>query len=141
MPQCWEGNRMRADGTQPHILAVNDSPELLDLFCEIFDEECFRVTTRAEGDTKFDDIVQLAPDLIILDYHIGVEGVLLLQLTESPLTSHMPIILCTGVVRNEADAVWKLLNSMGVTIVFKPFDIDHFPRVVRQALGFNIDLD
>jgi two-component SAPR family response regulator len=59
----------------------------------------------SEPDTTLDDIVQLAPDLIILDYSVVVEGVPLLQLTESPLTSHMPIILCTGVVRNEADAV------------------------------------
>jgi two-component system sensor histidine kinase/response regulator len=134
MPRSREGNRMHADGTQPHVLAVNDSPELLDLFRELFDEECFRVTTWSERDTTFDDIVHLAPDLIILDYSIGVEGVLLLQLTESPLTSHMPIILCTGVVRDEDDAVWKLLNAMGVKVVFKPFDIDHFLRVVREAL-------
>lgn len=132
---------MYADGTQPHILAVNDSPELLDLFRELFEEEGFRITTWSERDTKFDDIVQLAPDLIILDYSIGVEGVLLLQLSESSHTGHIPIVLCTGVVRSEVDAMWELLNTMGVTVVFKPFDIDHIQRVVRDALGLTLAFD
>lgn len=130
---------MHADGIQPHILAVNDSPELLDLFRELFEEECFRITTCLEQDTSFDDVVQLAPDLIILDYRIGVEGVLLLQLRESPLTSRMPIILCTGVVRHEDDAVWRFLSDMGVRVVFKPFDIDHLLHVVREALGLTTE--
>jgi hypothetical protein len=34
---------MHADGIQRHILAVDDFPELPDLFREHFDEECFRV--------------------------------------------------------------------------------------------------
>jgi len=50
-----------------HILAVNDSVELLTLLQELLEEERYAVTTATFLTTTFDQLVTLAPTLLILD--------------------------------------------------------------------------
>lgn len=127
---------MNLDGQQPHILAVNDAPEILALLREIFEEEAFRVSTRFNGDINLDEITQLAPDLIILDYSSEAESNLLHHLTvDSPL-GHVPIVLCTG-ARRQVEVVKPELDALRVAVIYKPFDIDVIVRVVRDALGLD----
>jgi response regulator RpfG family c-di-GMP phosphodiesterase len=57
-----------ADGQQPHIVCVNHSPEILELQQELLEEAGFRVTTWSRLDRDLDRIVELAPDVIIVDY-------------------------------------------------------------------------
>lgn len=128
---------MSLDGQSPHILVINDSPEILALKREIFEEEGFRVTTRITGDTHVDEIMELAPDLIILDYSTEAESHLLERLTVEIRLGQTPLVLCTGAVR-EVAALKPHLDAIGVAVVYKPFEIDHLVSVVRQALGLDL---
>lgn len=129
---------MHLDGQAPHILAVNDALEILILFREIFEEEGFRVTTRIADDTHIEEIVQIAPDLIILNYRSEAELSLWQRLTTDHRTQSVPIVLCTGAVR-EIEAIKPELGVKGIAVIYKPFEIEHLVRVVRERLGLGFD--
>ena len=129
---------MSSDGQAPHLLAVNDSPEILMLLREIFDDEGFHVTTRINGETDLDEISEIAPGLVILDYSSETETGLLHRLTTDPRTEAIPVILCTGAVR-AIEALKPELEMLDVAVVYKPFDIEHLVRVVRERLGLGTE--
>lgn len=131
---------MHPDGRSPHILVVNDSPEVLDLKREIFEDEGFRLTTRITHDTDLEEVVSLAPDLVIIDYSSEGESALLHQVTTNSRTAQIPVVLCTGAVR-QVEAIKPELDARGVAVVYKPFDIDYLVRVVRDQLGLGVASD
>jgi DNA-binding response OmpR family regulator len=124
-----------------HIFVINDTPAILDLFRELLEDEGFRVTTDTFNPVNLDRelaaIRQARPDLVILDYMIGAEGVgwqLLQLLRMDRQTSGIPVIVCTGAVR-QVEELQPHLAEMGVTVVLKPFDIDILLGEVRKALS------
>ena len=128
---------MHADGQPPHILAINDTPEILDLLHEVLEDEGYRVTTVATALPTPDEVAVLQPDLVILDYIWGNEDSgwsLLQRLRDTPDTQDLPIILCTGAAR-QLDPIRNQLPAMNVTLLLKPFDIDALVRTVAQLLG------
>lgn len=129
---------MNSDGQSPHILVINDSREILALKREILEDEGFRVTTRITGEIHLDEIAHIEPSLVIFDYTSEIESNLLQHLTVDSSLSLIPIVLCTGAVR-EVTAIRPRLDAMGIAVVFKPFDIDHLVSVVRQRLGLASD--
>ncbi len=131
---------MNLDGKQPHILSIDHTPDILSLLNDLLAEEGFRVTTWNHADKNLAEIVALAPDLITLDYmwsSADDDWSFLQLLRLDRRTAHVPIILCTGAVR-EVEALGPHLQSMGVAVVFKPFDIDQMIQAVRNALGLQV---
>ena len=129
---------MHPDSQPPHILVVNDSPGILSLQREIFEEEGFRVTTLITSETHLDEIIYLAQDLVILNYSTEAESHLLQHLTDGAPFDHIPVVLCTGAVR-QIEAIRPHLDAIGVGIVYKPFEIEHLLDVVREKLGLGSD--
>lgn len=128
---------MHTDGSQPHILAINDSQEILDLIRELLEEEGYRVTTRTAALPTPDEIAALQPDVVILDYIWETRDSgwrLLLLLRDDPRTSDLPLILCTGAIQ-QLEPVRDELPAMNVTLVLKPFDIEDLVHTVAEALG------
>lgn len=128
---------MSNSGQQPHILAINDSADVLSLFEDLLSAEGYRVSLGAFVVHNLDEIATMSPDLIILDYMWGGDdsGWSLLQLLRmDPRTKDIPVILCTGAVRQvtELDA---RLKEMGVHVILKPFDIDELTRAVKTTLA------
>lgn len=126
---------MIVDGKQPHVLVVDDSQAILSLIRDLLEEELFQVTTRSNADVGLDDIMGIAPDLIVLDPALGPGEALLRELMGDARAMHIPVILCTGAVREKVDAMRENLGITDFTIVRKPFDIEHLLQVVRAALG------
>ncbi len=124
---------------QQHILVVNDSPEILDLFHQMLEEEGYRVSVdrfTMDADKKLAEVKTFAPDLIILDYMIGNEGLgwQLLQLLKMDReTRSIPVIICTGAVREVRD-LQSHLEDMGVAVVLKPFDMDYLLGEIAKVL-------
>ncbi len=124
---------------QQHILVVNDSPEILDLFHQMLEEEGYRVSVdrfTMDADKKLAEVKTFAPDLIILDYMIGNEGLgwQLLQLLKMDRETHsIPVIICTGAVREVRD-LQSHLEDMGVAVVLKPFDMDYLLGEIAKVL-------
>lgn len=120
-----------------HILAMNESDDVLELFRELLEEEGYRVTTQSYVDKDLDAIRDLNPDLIILDYMWDHEdsGWALLQMAKmSRKTKSIPIVLCTGAVKQVSELEAHLLD-MKIRVVLKPFDIDHLLEVIARELA------
>ena len=127
---------MHLDGQAPHILVVNHAPEILDLMQTLLEEEGYRVTVHQCQEESLDAIAETKPKLIVIDYMwpgTDDEWTLLNLLTIDRRTRAIPVIVCTAAVRQVRDMEGHL-DSIGVRVVFKPFDIDHLLEVVRETL-------
>src|SRR4051794_16706871 len=124
------GAEVAKDTRQQHILVVNDTPEILDMFQVLLGDEGFQVTVdrfTVEAGEMHCRIKKLKPDLIVLDYMIGREdsGWQVLQLLKmDPATRDIPVVICTAAVQ-QVEQIRNHLDEMGVGVVLKPFDIDH----------------
>ena len=131
---------MPDDAKWKHIFVMNDTPAILDLFKELLEGEGYQVTldrfeATAIGE-KVTDIKRAKPDLVILDYIIGAEGLgwQLLQLMKMErATRDIPVIICTGAV-NRVDALRAHLDKMDIRVVFKPFNLEDLLDAIAIAL-------
>ncbi len=123
------------DGQQ-HILVIDGSQVLLDLFRDLLEGEGYRVTTQISLDRDPDALTRLAPDIIILDDLCRTEArgwPLLQPLGAAPSTHAIPVILCTG-GWDEVEGLGEPVTEPSVRVVRKPFDLDHLLGVIRHAL-------
>ena len=117
-----------------HVLVINDTPEILELFREILEDEGYRVSLSSFSVAQMQEIRDAPPDLIILDFIIGGEALgwqMLQQLKMDRTTMEIPVIVCTAAV-NLVQEIDEQLKVKQVAVVFKPFDIDDLLEVVRQ---------
>lgn len=117
------------------ILVVNDTQEILDLFRDILQEEGYEVELYSYAFNDLVEIKRIAPDLIILDYIIGGEDYgwqVLQKLKMDRATAAIPVIVCTGAVRQVREMEGHL-KEKGVGIVLKPFDIDDLLHEVSEC--------
>ncbi len=119
-----------------HILVVNDTQDILEIFRLILEGEGYRVTLSSFPLQKAADIEQLAPNLIILDVVFGEEkiGWQMLQLLKmQPTTASIPIIICTAAEKAVREMEGYLV-SKNVVVLYKPFELDDLLATVTQAL-------
>ena len=132
---CSEGNAMPST-PQRHILAINESADVLTLFHDLLGEEGYRVTGQLFINKDLEAIHEMDPDAIILDYMWDSDDAgwsLLQMLKMSPLTNDIPVVLCTGAVDRVAQ-LQSHLELMGVRVVLKPFNIGDLLSTLEEAL-------
>ena len=129
-----------AKGQSPaHIMVINDTPEILDLFTILLEAEGYRVTTdrfTVELGEMLHRVGDLQPDLVVLDFIIGGEqqGWQFLQLLRmDSATLPIPVVVCTAAIAvvRELEAH---LDEMGVRVVLKPFDIEQVLEAIATQL-------
>ena len=128
--------------TRPHILAINNSVDVLALFTELLEDDGYRVSTQPYVDKDLAAIEAMAPDLIILDYMWAAEDFgwsLLQMLRMNRGTAQVPIILCTGAIAHVKETQDHLM-TMKVEVIYKPFEIDHLLDVIRRVLAVEGEL-
>jgi len=120
-----------------HILVVNDTEEILDLFRDIVEGLGHRMTAWSYSPDDLAKVTEIQPDLIILDLMLGpteLQGWALLQkLRMSHSTESIPVIVCTAAtnwVREQEG--WLAANA--VKVVLKPFKIAHLEHAIAQAI-------
>lgn len=125
------------DGHRPRVLAINNDQAVLALFRDLLEDEGYHITTQTYIDRDLAGIKALQPDLIVLDYMWATKDAswsLLQMLRMDPGTTRIPIVLCTGAVR-EVEALTGHLKDMGVRVVLKPFNIDQLAAVIAEAVA------
>lgn len=128
---------MSSQSRPKHILAVNESEDILELFRILLEEEGYRVTAHSYITKDLNRIVALNIDLIILDYMWDYEdsGWAFLQMLKmSPATTAIPVVLCTGAVARVRE-LGAHLQHMNVRVVIKPFDLDNLLAQIALALN------
>lgn len=120
-----------------HILVVNDTEEILDLFRDIIEGLGHRMTAWSFSPDDLAKVTEIMPDLIILDLMLGpteLQGWALLQkLRMSRPTEDIPVIICTAAtnwVREQEG--WLAANA--IKVVLKPFKVPHLEHAIRQAM-------
>ena len=124
--------------TGKHVLVVNDTEEIMDLFRAILEGLGHRMTAWSFSPDDLAKVTEIDPDLVILDMFFGpteLQGWALLQkLRMSPPTQELPVIVCsaaTNWVREQEG--WLAAN--GVKVVLKPFKVSDLERAINQALA------
>jgi CheY-like chemotaxis protein len=129
-------------GTNPggaHILVVNDTVAILELFTALMEGEGYRVSTdgfTSEIGALLARVKTERPDLIILDLVVLAEGMgwQFLQLLKMDReTRDLPVIVCTAAAKL-VEELQTHLDTMEVGVVLKPFDIDHLLEVIERRL-------
>jgi CheY-like chemotaxis protein len=129
-----------ADTSPKHILVINDTVAILELFRAMLEEEGYRVS----ADDFSVDLLQMLgrvkadrPDLIVLDFIVMDEGKgwqFLQMLKMDRDTRGTPVIACTAAARM-AEELQTHLDVMGVAVVLKPFDIDVILAEIARKLN------
>ena len=123
--------------TPRHVLVVNDTEEIIELFRDILEGMGHRVTATSYAPQNLSEIIKINPDLVIMDLMLGGEkhGWQLAQkMRMSRETEHVPIIICTAAseqIREQEG--W--LTAQSIKVVLKPFGIDDLERAVHKALA------
>ena len=115
----------------PHILVIDDEPQILRAIRTILTEKGFRVTTASRGEEGLTLAATTEPDLIILDLGLpdmdGLEVCMRLrEWTQTP-------ILILSVRDSERDKV-AVLDMGADDYLTKPFSIEELLARVRVAL-------
>lgn len=113
-------------GSPKHILAGDDSPDILALLRDILEGEGYRVSMSDEM-LSLPAIRRTGPDLVILDHMLedgaGSGWELLREIRRDPELAGLPVVVCTGAVQRVRDQGDEL-RRLGAQVVLKPFDID-----------------
>ncbi len=121
-----------------HILVVNDTEEILELFQQILHEEGgHEVTLTSFQPQMIEFVKQIKPDLIISDHvfgqeRVGWQFVQSLKLDRETMT--IPIIVCSGAI-NELRGNEGFLVSKNIGVLYKPFDVDELLHLVETKMN------
>lgn len=124
---------------KPHVLVINDTVAILDLFTALLEDEGYRVTTdgfTVEMGELLRRVKTERPDVIVLDFIIHDEGKgwqFLQLLKMDRQTRQIPVVICTGAARL-VDELQVHLDAMGVAVILKPFDIDNVLAAIEKCL-------
>jgi DNA-binding response OmpR family regulator len=118
------------------IMVINNSDDILALFQKILSTEDCQVFLQLFLNSDLREVRQIKPDLIILDYYVGREGVgweFLQLLKMEDTTALIPVLICTTAVRL-AHEIAGYLATKQVTILRKPFASHDLISAVQAAL-------
>jgi two-component system, OmpR family, response regulator len=120
-----------AEVVQPHILVVDDDPQIRALLQEYLTESGLRVTTASTGKQMSQILADEPIDLIILDLRLaGEDGMAITRSLRDQ--SAIPIVMLSG-VRDEADRVMGL--ELGADdYLTKPFSPRELLARIRTVL-------
>jgi two-component system, OmpR family, response regulator len=115
----------------PHVLVIDDDPQIRSLLSEYFAENGLRVSLASCGEEMSKVLADEAVDLVVLDLRLaGEDGMSIARSLRDH--SSIPIVMLTG-VRDEADRVMGL--ELGADdYVTKPFSPRELLARIRTVL-------
>jgi DNA-binding response OmpR family regulator len=116
---------------QPHILVVDDDPQIRGLLQEYLTQNELRVSVTSTGQEMLEILADHAIDLVVLDLRLaGEDGMALARKLREE--SAIPVIILTG-VRDEADRIMGL--ELGADdYLTKPFSSRELLARIRTVL-------
>jgi len=121
------------------IMVINNSDNILAMYRKILEAEGYEVSTQLFLNSELRDVGKIKPDLIILDYYVGREGVgweFLQLLKMEDRTSEVPVLLCTTAIKLVQE-IGAYLATKHVTFLRKPFESRNLVNAVQSILEDN----
>ena len=122
------------------IMVINNSDNILAMFQKILEAEDCEVFLQLFLNSDLRDVRRIKPNLIILDYYVGREGVgweflQLLKMEDS--TAKVPVLLCTTAIKL-VEEIGAYLATKHVTFLRKPFESRDLVNAVQSSLGDSV---
>jgi CheY-like chemotaxis protein len=124
---------------QPHILVVDDDPDVLDGIITILESQPYRLTTARDGKQCMEAVAREVPDLLILDLlmpRMDGWGVIR-EMRSEPRYARVPIMVLTTVIEDASRRRYELETGMAMDVqdyVQKPARPDELLRRVERLL-------
>ena len=118
------------------IMVINNSDDILALFKKILTKQDCEVFLQLFLNSDLREVHKIKPDLIILDYYVGREGVgweFLQLLRMEDATALVPVLICTTEVKL-AQEIAAYLATKHVTVLRKPFGSRDLVNAVQFAI-------
>ena len=129
--QIGKRSRLRRMSGLPHLLVVDDDPEIRDLLERFLERHGYRVDTAADGAAMFDAFRHGAFDLVVLDLMLpGEDGLSLCRRLRAE--TDLPVIMLTALA-DEADRIVGLEVGADDYLV-KPFSPRELLARIRAVL-------
>ena len=118
-----------------HVLVVNDTEEIIELFRDILTGMGHRVSATSYAPQDLAEVKKVDPDLVILDLVIegekqGWQLAQKLRMTRD--TENIPLIICTAATEHVREQEgWLTANA--IKVVLKPFKVDDLEIAVTNA--------
>jgi signal transduction histidine kinase len=118
----------------PHILVVDDEPEILRMVSLCLQKSHFRVTTAENSAEACRLLVVETFDVVVSDVMMpGEDGIAFLgRIHES--WPDLPVILMTG--HAQLQMAVNAIKNGAFDFVHKPFDFDHLRKIVNRAVNY-----
>lgn len=117
----------------PHILVVDDEPDIRHLLQEILEDEGFAVEVAENGETARQAYRQHQPDLILLDIWMpDVDGITLLKEWNKDGNLPMPVIMMSG--HGTVETAVEATRLGAFDFIEKPLSLAKLLLTVEQAL-------
>jgi DNA-binding response OmpR family regulator len=117
-------------------MVINNSDDILAMFQKILVTKGHEVFLQFFLNSDLKEVRKIKPDLIILDYYVGKEGVgweFLQLLKMDDETTSVPVLICTTAVKL-AHEIAGYLATKQVMILRKPFESRDLLKAVDAAL-------
>jgi DNA-binding response OmpR family regulator len=117
-------------------MIINNSDNILAMFRKILEAEECEVFLQLFLNSDLRDVRRIKPDLIILDYYVGREGVgweFLQLLRMEDTTAAIPVLVCTTAVRLVQEIAGYLATKR-VSILRKPFESRDLVKAVQLVI-------
>ena len=118
------------------IMVINNSDNILAMFRKILEVGDNEVFLQLFLNSDLRDVRRIQPDLIILDYYVGREGVgweFLQLLKMEDTTAAVPVLVCTTAVKLVQEIAGYLATKR-VSVLRKPFESADLVKAVQYAL-------
>ncbi len=117
-----------------HIVVINHSPDLLELFKDVLEYAGYMVTTHLFGTHTVAEVAQAQPAVLIVDYP-GIQEpeawTLIEQLHQDATTRHIPLVVSTTSPTLERDhGAWLAAHQL--PSLPKPFGMDTLVDLVAR---------
>ena len=119
--------------SQPHILVVDDEPDIRELVREILEDEGYRVSVAENGATARATYARAAPDLVLLDIWMpDVDGITLLREWSAGGGADCPVVVMSG--HGTVETAIEATRLGAYDFVQKPISLARLLALVGQAL-------
>lgn len=117
------------------LFILDDDPEELWIFREVFEAKKLEVKTASEIGNLFHDVVQFAPDVLLIDVKLkNYDGrTLCYHLRNTEITKGIPIIMMSDGDLNPKDGVFCKADYM----IKKPFKVSELIKYIDTLTNHN----
>jgi DNA-binding NtrC family response regulator len=120
-----------------HIMVINDTEEILELFYEILHGEAGHEVTLCSFEPQMlEHVKEVKPNLIVSDHVFGEEKIgwqFIQRLKMDRATADIPVIVCSAAIK-ELKEMEGYLTQKNIGVLYKPFDIDELLNLVERKL-------